>query len=298
MNDQGMASAGNLAGNNMSSQGMASGAMRRDEGGMASPAKDWKPDQNNNLSVNDAELGPSFLQRLFFYEDLRLISNSLQKMGQSKTDVLEDGPSFITSDYSFFQLYFRMSPVISININGTIIAMIIYFSTFKISMILAFIITFAFLQIVIFQHAKEIYSLERYKIGEKETGRFIKIVRNVWSLFEFIFVSITIGLGMLYLFHFDYVGLANKILKFQFENNILNVFLTNIKNWIDFVGIANDLPLAVSGLFSVFAFFIATYIIAAYMTFAKYKDMPKKNLFALKKEFLHPADLAREKFEF
>ena len=85
-----MTSGSMSGGGSMTSSGhVASNGMRRDEGSMTSPPKDWRPEQQQQAQQTSNEDKPSFFNRLFFQEDMRLIANKLQSMGMTKTDLIQ-----------------------------------------------------------------------------------------------------------------------------------------------------------------------------------------------------------------
>jgi len=293
---QSMAGGGTTGGMANSPQNMASGGMASGgAGGMADAPKSHH--NAHQRQDQDQEYKASFISRFFFQDDLRILELKLQSIGPSKKDVI-DTNAFSISEYGFFQLYFKMFPVISINILGVIISIILYLSLIQISIIFAIIVSFLFMQLIILPNAKIVYSLDQFKIGEKETGRFINVVRKMWHLFEFKMVLLTIGIGILNLIDIDFDAIANKLNEYQTETAFVNNLLFKVKQHIDFPAIAKIAPDAISGLLILFLFAIIFYAINTYLVFSKYKDQYEKNVFSIKKEFMNPADLAREKFKF
>jgi len=293
-----MTSGSMSGGGSMTSSGhVASNGMRRDEGSMTSPPKDWRPEQQQQAQQTSNEDKPSFFNRLFFQEDMRLIANKLQSMGMTKTDLIQSN-SFIVSDYGFFLLHFQMLPVIAIAIHGIFISMSIFFLFSKLSIVLGGVLSFLFLQFVIYLNAEIVYSLDQYKLGEKETGRFIMIVKRMWHFIEMLLFMFIALLGILYAHNLDYRAIAQNIIDYQIGINFFNKLFTSFKESVDLIALSGGIQESILALFATFSFFMLTYIIAVFIVHRKHKNKFKENQFEVKKEFLNPADLAREKFEF
>jgi len=254
------------------------------------------PQDYNQTTQRDTNRGHGFLKRLFFHYDIREIEAELQSIKLSKSDFVES--TYAMSELGFFDLFFRMIPTISTAISALFIATIIYLILSPLSVTLGIIASFFFLQITIFQVGRIVYSLDKHKVGEKETGRFIQIVRTAWHFYEFIMVSILISLVLIYFFNVDWNSIANLILNHHFEMNFIQNLWEKVLSKDYFVDFITHLESVFNGLLLLFLLFVLSYSVVNFVTFQKNKKLYKDNLFAMKKEFSNPADLAREKFDF
>jgi len=254
------------------------------------------PQDYNQSTQQNVNQGHGFIKRLFFHYDIREIESELQSIKLSKSDFVES--TYAMSELGFFDLFFRMIPTISTAISALFIAIIIYFALSPLSVILGIIASFFFLQITIFQVGRIVYSLDKHKVGEKETGRFIQIVRTAWHFYEFIMVSILISLVLIYFFNVDWNSIANLILNYHFEMNFIQNLWEKILSKDYFINFITHLEPMFNGLLLLFLLFVLSYSVSNFITLQKNKKLYKDNLFAMKKEFENPADLAREKFDF
>ena len=254
------------------------------------------PDYNQATKAQEAAKGHGFFKRLFFHYDIREIEAELQSMKISKSDFVES--AYAMSELGFFDLFFRLIPTISIGISSIFLAILIYLIIAPFSVVLGIIASLFFLQITVFQVARIVYSLDRHKVGEKETGRFIKIVRTAWHFYEFILGSVTVALVLVYFSHVDWQQLANKILSYQFKLGFLEKIWTVVVSKPYFIDFVTHFESIFNGLLLLFLLFLLSYSVVNYLVYNRYKQSYKENLFSMQKEFKNPADLAREKFDF
>ncbi|WP_152182877.1 hypothetical protein [Sulfurimonas indica] len=253
-------------------------------------------DYNQTTRSQEAAKGHGFFKRLFFHYDIREIEAELQSMKISKSDFVES--TYAMSELGFFDLFFRLIPTISTGITSIFLAIIIYLMIAPFSVVLGIIGSLFFLQITVFQVARIVYSLDRHKVGEKETGRFIKIVRTAWHFYEFILGSVTIALVLVYFSHVDWQQLANEILSYQFKMGFLEKMWAVVVSKPYFISFVTQFETIFNGLLLLFLLFLLSYSVVNYLVYNKYKQTYKDNLFSMQKEFKNPADLAREKFDF
>ena len=247
--------------------------------------------QRSQQSKNKEE--SSFFKRLFFQWDARMIQAELQLLKLSKSDLVDS--AYQKSEIGYFDLIFRALPVASISLFIIFISTMAYIHLFKISPVAAMVGYFLLMELLFYPNAKIIYGLDRYKIGEKETGRFIKIVRNVWHLLEFVYFS-TIALIAYYYYvvHIDWNKIAYLLQQITFQSPL------NQKLWILFLRYIDvaKIPQYVENYLFINLLFILTYIISNIIVISKAKKESQKEIFDLKKEYMTLADLAREKMGF
>lgn len=284
-----MTSSSPMTGHNGGSKGMAHADSRNS---MTSTPHDWKQEQQDRQSTDSV----GFWKELFFHYYVIELESELQELKLTKSDIAPEAMNF--SRMGHLNLFFRAMSIIGNALFGIVLSIILFLViAYFLSLVIASIFMILFLYIVIFQKAKIIYSLDQYKLGEKETGAFIAKVRNAWHVFEFLGASIFILFGILYLKDVNYIEYAH-LLSTQELSKPFSILYNFIDKNLSVLSIAKKLPDVITYIFGNLSIFFSIYLIGSIFFYNKFKDAHKENLFNLKKEYMHPADLAREKMGF
>lgn len=259
---------------------------------MTSTPQDYNATQGNS----EKRQGHGFFKRLLFHYDIREIEAELQSIKSKKTDLVQSG--YALSELGFFDLFFRLIPSVSIAITAIFISILIFILLSPISIVLAIIASFLFLQITISISSKIIYSLDKHKIGKEETGRFIETVRSVWHFFEFIFVSMVLLLAMLYFSNIDWAAYAEKIQNYHFKMEFAQKIYTKLLDTYYVSFSLSHIEQILQGILLMLMLYLLSYVVSNYIVYSKSKQLEKKNLFEMEKEYLNPAELARKNFDF
>ncbi len=240
------------------------------------------------------QLKTSFFKRLFFAWDMREIESELQRLKISKSDLIES--SFQKSEIGFFNLFFQMIPTVTISLLSLFLSLVIFIALTHFSIYLSIIGTIVFLQATIGINAAIVYELDKHKIGERATGRFIKNVRAIWHVFETIYIILLIVLGALYFTKVNWNQFAIEVAKYKFKTPIYQIIWQNISKFI--CSLFHSFTYFITYLFITYLLFAFLYLIGSYTKYLKSKKEQEKAKFAVDKEVLDPADLARKKFNF
>ena len=253
---------------------------------MTSVPHDWKPEKEKTKET-------SFFKRLFFQWDIRELEMELQNLKLGKADLMES--AIQKTELGFFELFFRMIPVVSIVLTGIFLAYIasITLAIYN-SPLIGALTGFFLLQIFIFQNAKIIYQMIQYKIGEKETGRFIRIVQSVWRSVEIFYAILLSILIFIYQSKINWEDIAKCFNNIHFDTDLYNQIWHFLIPKIDF----QNIPKVIESTLAMTALFALMYVIAMLKINKDAKKLQKKNVYDLKKEYKLPADLVREKFKF
>ena len=260
---------------------------------MTSVPRDYRYQQD---LAKKEQIKESFFKRFFFGWDMRMIEAELQRLKISKSDLIES--SFQKSELGFFNLYFQMIPTISISLLALLLSLFLYIIVAQYSIIAASILTILLLSSTIFQNAKIVYRLNKHKIGEKATGRFINSVRIVWHVFEGIYLLFVIGAGILFVMPIDWDKFEKTLVSTHFKSPVFNWLWKKIISLFDIGSLSHSFENIVSGLFATLLLAMFLYLISSFIVYKRSTKEQKESQFKVSKEIKSPADLAREKLDF
>lgn len=242
------------------------------------------------------QIKENFFKRFFFGWDMRMLEAELQRLKISKSDLIES--SFQKSELGFFNLFFNMIPVISISLLALFLSLLLYIVVAQFSVVVAIIITILFLSSTVFQNAKIVYRLNRHKIGERATGRFIKTVRSVWHVFEIIYIMCTVAVGILYVMPINWDKFEKSLVAIHYKSPVFEWLWRKMLTIFDIGKLSHSFNNIVSGLLITCLLAMFLYIISSFMVYMRSNKEQKESQFKVKREVENPAELAREKLDF
>ncbi len=260
---------------------------------MTSLPRDYRYQQT---LAKEEQIKENFFKRFFFGWDMRMLEAELQRLKISKSDLIES--SFQKSELGFFNLFFQMIPTISISLLALILSLFIYIVIAQYSITLAIIVTILFLSVTIFQNAKIVYRLNKHKIGERATGRFIKIVRSVWHVFEMIYILFTITIAIIYLIPINWDKFEQALMAKHFKTPVFAWLWKEALSFLNIGNIGHSFNNIISGLFITVLLALFLYLVSSIIIYNRTKKEEKRSKFQMNKEILNPAQLARKKLDF
>ncbi len=260
---------------------------------MTSLPQDYRYQQD---MAQKEQIKESFFKRFFFGWNMRMLEAELQRLKISKSDLIES--SFQKSELGFFNLFFQMIPTISISLLALILSLLLYIIVAQYSITIAVILSILLLSSTVFQNAKIVYRLNKHKIGERATGRFIKIVRAVWHVFEMIYILLVIATGMLFLIPINWDKFDKTLMTKHFKTPVFTWLWKKTLSFFDIGSLGHSFNNIISGLFITLLFTMFLYLISSYIVYHRSSKEQKESQFKVKREIENPAELAREKLDF